>query len=256
MFGVINHNLLKMKKILLIVTLIIYTTGSAQDEFFVGLHYFTIKKQFVKEFIEQEKSYFSKMHKASIDSGDKIGWDLWSVGDPFSGNEKYQTFCFAHLQPIDKPMGSMNSNLFSESEMKMVRKLRKKMVVKSKFIMTVFKGGFVPAAGKKPPKYLVLNFIDVDWKNYYEYEKLALSNIEDRKKSKYLKSWGLHKVVSRTNEKADYLAANFYDSPVEVYKRFTPTNPMSATQKKRRDAMGKMTKLIKRENMQLIMFER
>ena len=245
-----------MKKILLIITLLIYTTGSAQDEFYVGLHYFTVKKQFVKEFIEQEKNYYSKMHKASIDSGDKIGWDLWSVGDPFSGNEKHQTFCFAHLQPIDKPMGSMNSNLFSESEMKIVQKLRKKMVVKSKFIMTVFKGGFVPAAGKKPPKHLVLNFIDVDWKNYHEYEKLALSNIEERKKSKYLKSWGLHKIVSRTNEKADYLAANFYDSPVDAYKRFTPTSPVSAAQKKRRDAMGKMIKLIKRENMQLILFER
>ena len=87
MFVVINHKLLKMKKILLIVTLIIYTTGSAQDEFFVGLHYFTIIMQFVKEFIEQEKSYFSNMHKASIDSGDKIGWDLWSVGDPFPGTK-------------------------------------------------------------------------------------------------------------------------------------------------------------------------
>ena len=122
--------------------------------------------------------------------------------------------------------------------------------------MTVFKGGFVPAAGKKPPKHLVLNFLDVDWKNYHDYEKLALSNIEERKNSKYLKSWGLHKIVSRTNGKADYLAANFYDSPVDVYKRFTPTSPVNASQKKRSDAMGKMIKLIKRENMQLILFER
>ena len=146
MFGVINHNLLKMKKILLIVTLIIYTTGSAQDEFFVGLHYFTIKKQFVKEFIEQEKSYFSKMHKASIDSGDKIGWDLWSVGDPFSGNENIKLLlCDTFSQLINQ---WAHEPELLESEMKMVRKLRKKMEVKSKFIMTVFKGGFVPAAGK------------------------------------------------------------------------------------------------------------
>ena len=256
MFDIINFKLLKMKKILLIIIALIFKVGSAQEEFYVGLHYFTVKKQYVKEFIDQEKNYYSKMHKASIDAGDKIGWDLWSVGDPFSGNEKHQTFCFAHIQPIDKPMGSMKNNLFSKSEMKMVQKMRKKMVVKSKFIMTVFKGGFVPAAGKTPPKHLVLNFIDVDWKNYYNYEKLALNNIEDRKKSKYLRGWGLHKIVSKTNEKADYLAANFYDSAVDVYKRSTPTNLMTADQKKRRDALDKMIKIVKRENMQLILFER
>ena len=52
----------------------------------------------------------------------------------------------------------MNSNMFSESEMKIVQKLRKKMVVKSKYIMTVFKGGFVPAAGKKTSQIFSVKF--------------------------------------------------------------------------------------------------
>ena len=59
-------------------------------------------------------------------------------------------FVFAHLQEINKPFKMGNPNkMFSESELKMVGKKRRKMVLGSKFIQTVFKGGFVPSKNSK-----------------------------------------------------------------------------------------------------------
>ena len=61
MFDIINFKFFKMKKILPIIIALFFTVGRAQEEFYVGLHYFTVKKQYVKEFIDQEKNYYSKM---------------------------------------------------------------------------------------------------------------------------------------------------------------------------------------------------
>ncbi len=245
-----------MKKLLTLLFSLFCIGLFAQEEFYVGLHYFTVKKEFQQEFIQQERKYYSKMHKASIDAGEKLGWDMWRVQDPFSNSDKYVTFCFAHLQEIDKPLTPTDNNMFSKSEMSKVWESRSKMIVKTQFIQTVFKGGFVPAEGIPPPKHLTLNFYDVDWTSSYDYEKTALSTVESKQKSKYLKGWGLHKIVSKINDEADYIAASFYDSPEDSYKRYINTREPSAAQKERGKKMQKMLSLVRRENMQLVLFER
>ncbi len=144
-------NQFKMKKTILILLLLVGGSITAQEEFYVGLHYFKIKSEYAKEFIEDEKNYFSKAHKAEIDSGNKIAWDMWKLKS--NNMDKSETiFVFAHLQEINKPvrMGSLNE-MFSDTELKLVMQNRKKMVLGSKFIQTVFKGGFVPSQGT-PPK--------------------------------------------------------------------------------------------------------
>ena len=44
---------------------------SAQSEFYVELCYFKVKSEYANEFIETEKNFFSKIHKARIDLGIK-----------------------------------------------------------------------------------------------------------------------------------------------------------------------------------------
>ena len=44
---------------------------STQSEFYVGLCYFKVKSEYANEFIETEKKFFSKIHKARIDLGIK-----------------------------------------------------------------------------------------------------------------------------------------------------------------------------------------
>ena len=102
-----------MKQIFLILSLFASVYISAQGEFYVGLHYFKVKSEYAKEFIEAEKNYFSKIHKARIDSGDKIAWDMWKL-QKNDMNDGETIFVFAHLQDINKPFKMGNpSKMFS-----------------------------------------------------------------------------------------------------------------------------------------------
>ena len=94
--------LLKMKKSILILLLFVTHLVAAQGEFYVGLHYIKVKSEHVREFIEAEKNYFSKIHKSRIDSGDKIAWDMWKLQNNKMDNSE-TIFVFAHLQDINKP---------------------------------------------------------------------------------------------------------------------------------------------------------
>ena len=67
-----------MKNKILLILLLSITYVTAQGEFYVGLHYFKVKSEYANQFIEDEKNYYSKIHKARIDSGDKI---LGKCGD-------------------------------------------------------------------------------------------------------------------------------------------------------------------------------
>ena len=77
-----------MKKTLFLLTLFAITSISAQEEFYVGLHYFKVKSEYANEFIEAEKNYYSKIHKARIDSGDKIAWDMWRLSSDNMDNSR------------------------------------------------------------------------------------------------------------------------------------------------------------------------
>jgi len=71
MFAVINHKLFKMKKSIFILLLLAVTSISAQEEFYVGLHYFKVKSEYANEFIEAEKNYYSKITKPILTLGIK-----------------------------------------------------------------------------------------------------------------------------------------------------------------------------------------
>ena len=75
--GIINHEPIKMRNLVVFIILFSSSFGFSQDDFFVRLHYITYKNSDVKDVIEHEKKYWSKVHKANIDSGSKIAWDMW-----------------------------------------------------------------------------------------------------------------------------------------------------------------------------------
>ena len=161
------------------------------------------------------------MHKAAIDNGNKIGWDMWRLENP-NYREPHTTFVYAHLEnPDNEPNMQGGNNMFSESEINMVRKKWTDRVVKSGYVMTSYKGGFVPAANQDPPKYAVLDWMMVDPIDFYEYEQTELKTFLPMQKSnKIVKGWGLHKVVSPSNnnlEASNYVVARFFDSMSDIY---------------------------------------
>ena len=245
-----------MKKSFFILLLLAATSISAQGEFYVGLHYFKVKSKHAKEFIEAEKNYYSKIHKARIDSGEKIAWDMWRLSSDNMDNSA-TIFVFAHLQEINKPFTMGNpEKMFSEAELKMVRKQRGKMVMGSKFIQTVFKGGFVPSEAT-PPKVAILNFVDAKPGKWSELENTMVNEIVPRlKKNSYVKGWGMHKIVSPSNDESDYIMASFYGSMEDYYKRRTPTNKLSKSRLDRMKKMSTMREGVRTEVLQLVLSER
>ena len=245
-----------MKKTLFLLLLFAVTSISGQEEFYVGLHYFKVKSEYANEFIEAEKNYYSKIHKARIDSGDKIAWDMWRLSSDNMDNST-TIFVFAHLQEINKPSRMGNpENMFSEAELKMVRKQRRKMVMGTKFIQTVFKGGFVPSEAT-PPKVAILNFVDAKPGKWSELENTMINEIVPRlKKNSYVKGWGMHKIVSPSNDESDYIMASFYNSMDDYYKRRTPTNNPSKSRTERLKRMGTMREGVRTEVLQLVLSER
>lgn len=229
---------------------------SAQGEFYVGLHYIKVKSEYAKEFIEVEKNYFSKIHKARIDSGDKIAWDMWKLQNN-DMNDSETIFVFAHLQDIDKPFRMGNPNkMFSASELKMVRKQRSKMVIGTKFVQTVFKGGFVPADGT-PPKIAILNFINAKAGKWYDLENTLINEISPQiRKSNFIKSWGVHKIVSPREDDSDYIIASFYSSMNDYYKRGVNTIKPSKSGIERINKLNKMRNVVRQEVLELVLSER
>ena len=245
-----------MKKTILLLFLLVSVSISAQREFYVGLHYFKVKSEYAQEFIEAEKNYFSKIHKARIDSGDKIAWDMWKLKNN-DMNKSETVFVFAHLQDINKPFRMGNPNkMFSESELKMVRKKRSNMVLGSKFIQTVFKGGFVPSEGT-PPKIAILNFINAKAGKWFDLENTLINEISPLiKKSNFIKSWGVHKIVSPREDDSDYIIASFYSSMNDYYKRGVNTKKPSKSRIKRMNKLSTMREGVRQEVLELVLSER
>ena len=243
-----------MKKILLII--FASTSIYAQGEFYVGLHYFKVKSEYANEFIEAEKNYYSKIHKSLIDSGDKIAWDMWRLREN-NMNSGETIFVFAHLQEINKSLKMGNPNrMFSESELKMVGKQRRKMVLGTKFIQTVFKGGFVPTSGT-PPKIAILNFIEAKTGKWYDLENTLTNEILPLvKKSKFIKSWGIHKIVSPPEDESDYIISSFYDSMDDYYKRGINTTKPNKNRVERMKKLNTMREEVRQEVLELILSER
>ena len=166
-------------------------------------------------------------------------------------------FVFAHLQEINKPLRMGNpKKMFSESELQMVRKNRRKMVLGSKFIQTVFKGGFVPSSGT-PPKIAILNFIDAKAGKWYDLENTLINEISPLvKKSNYIKSWGVHKIVSPSEDDSDYIIASFYNSMNDYYSRRIKTAKPNKSGIERMEKLSTMRDYVRQEVLELVLSER
>ena len=250
-----------MKKIIILQLFLCISFSYAQQRMYVNLHYVTVKSEDAQAHINSEKEYFSKGHKAAIDNGNKIGWDMWRLENP-GYRENHTTFVYAHLQDPDKSanMGDGNGNNFSESELAMVRKKWGDRVVKSGLVTVSYKGGFVPSADQEPAKFAVLDWMMVDPTDFYDYEQMELKTFLPMQKSnKYLKGWGLHKVITPRNnnlEGSDYVVARFFNNMSDIYNMMDQTNPMGKSMKA---TMKKITNLrtIKRSQvLRLVLSER
>ena len=198
----------------------------------------------------------SLLKQKKIDSGDKIAWDMWKLQNNDMNNSE-TIFVFAHLQHINKPFRMGNPDkMFSESELKIVRKQRSNMVLGTKFIQTVFKGGFVPSDGT-PPKIAILNFIDAKAGKWYDLENALINEISPQiKKSNFIKSWGVHKIVSPKEDDSDYIIASFYSSMNDYYKRRVNTAKPSKSRIERMNKLNSMREGVRQEVLELVLSER
>ena len=244
-------------------TLILFTTfyfSFGQQRMYVGLHYVTVKNEDAQAHINSERNYFSKMHKAAIDNGDKIGWDMWRLENP-NYREPYTTFVYAHLENPDSESNMLGkNNMFSESELQMVGEKWSERIVKSGYVMTSYKGGFVPAADQDPPKYAILDWMIVDPINFYDYEKIELNTFLPMQKSnKLVKGWGLHKVISPSNnnlEASNYVVARFFDSMTDIYNMMDETNQLSKNMKATMKNISGLRKIKRSQVLSLVLSER
>lgn len=252
-----------MKKQLILIFVLLGTFCIAQQRMFVTLHYVTVNSQDAQAHIDSEKEYFSKGHKSAIDSGNKIGWDMWVLENP-GYRENHTTFIYAHLQDPDKVINSNMSgesgNNFSNSELAMVREKWGNRVVKSGAITVSYKGGFVPASNQAPPKYAVLDWMVVDPVDFYEYEQMELKTFLPMQKSnKSVKGWGLHKVVTPRNNNvnaASYVVARFFDNMSDIQNMMDQTNPMSKNLKATMTKITNLRSIRRSQVLRLILSER
>ena len=249
-----------MKRVFILFFVFSISYSFAQQRMYVGLHYVTVKNEDAQAHIDSEREYFSKMHKAAIDKGNKIGWDMWRLDNP-SYREPHTTFVYAHLEnPDNVPNMQVGNNLFSESEIQMVRKKWFDRVVKSGYVMTSYKGGFVPAANQDPPKYAVLDWMIVDPIDFYKYEQTELKTFLPMQKSnKLVKGWGLHKVVSPSNnnlEASNYVVARFFNSMSDIYNMMDQTNPLSKNMKATMKNIFDLRKIKRSQVLSLVLSER
>ena len=220
------------KSFLLLFFIVTSITLCAQQEIAVGLHYVTVKNGDESKIINLEKNIFSKLHKYSIDSGKKIGWDMWRLENDSDPN--HTTFVFTHLQSSldQEDSGWGNQTLFSKSELSLAQEKWWSLVVDQKTIMTTFKGGFAPI-DEKPVEFVQLSFMNVDPTGQYDYEQMELKDfMPSHNKNKLLKGWALHRIVNPHPDSGDdYITANFFDSMSDIYKNSNGVTKLTNQQK-------------------------
>ena len=241
-----------MKKIVFIFLLFTFVV-TAQKNMPVGMHYVTVESSDANELIELEKNYFSKLHKNAIDNGEKIGWDMWRLEN--STNPNHTTFLYVHLQPsLESNFGGDNKEMFPESELSMAKKRWGELVVKSKFIMTSYKGGFAPI-NEKPVKYVQLSYMNVNPTGHYDYEQMELKDfMPSHKSNKLLKGWSLHRInTPHAESEDDYLTANFFESMEDIYRNTDGVAQLSKQQKMNYQKILDIREMTKVEVLSLVM---
>jgi hypothetical protein len=118
----------------------------------------------------------------------------------------------------------------------------------------------VPAADQDPPKYAILDWMIVDPINFYDYEKIELNTFLPMQKSnKLVKGWGLHKVISPSNnnlEASNYVVARFFDSMTDIYNMMDETNQLSKNMKATMKNISGLRKIKRSQVLSLVLSER
>jgi hypothetical protein len=246
-----------MKRFLTALVAVFSMTVSAQD-MYVAIHYVIVKSSDAQKLIDLEKQYFSKLHKASIDAGQKLGWDMWQLEN--GSDAQHTTFVYAHLTPEVESLwaGDNSTALFSETELAMASEKWSQLVLKSTFIMTDFKGGFVPAQGETPANYATIHYMNVDPLQYYEYENQELNVWQPyHKQNKLIRGWGLHKILNPVEDGgANYITAQFYTSLGDIYKMSEATGKLSKQEKANYTGILKQRKMSRIDILSLVLSER
>ena len=97
-------------------------------------------------------------------------------------------------------------------------------------------------------------------KSAYEYEKMEIDDFMPiHKKNKYIKGWGLHKVVYPLampfeQDKTDYITADFYQSYADIMRRYSETPKPSDSP--RTIPMSEIRENLRQEVFKLVLSER
>lgn len=245
-----------MKKVFLSITLSLFMLSSfAQENMPVALHYVTVKSSDAEKLINLEKNYFAKLHKARIEAGEKIGWDMWQLENNYKPG--HTTFVYVHLQPtldLQNLGGGDPSALFSEQEMALVGEQLGKIVVDTKFIMTAYKGGFAPISSE-PVNYVQLSYMTVDPTSHYDYEQMELVNfMPGHKSNPLMKGWALHRINTPHAEgEPDYLTANFFESMEDIFRNTDGVAKLTKQQKMNYQKILDLREMVKVEILSLVM---
>ena len=194
------------------------------------MHYVTVKNSDVREHIEAEKNVHAKLHKEQIDKGNKLGWDMWRISNNSYG-EPTTTFLYVHFNNPDANPDTQNSSILSDHEIKTHRKGYQNRVVKEGSLILGVKASYGIKAGDMPPKNLVINYMNVDFLNNYEYEQMEKEAGKSYKQNGRA-AWGFGKILNRfgSSHNAQYLTFDFYNSMDEIMEARMTTNKLSKTQ--------------------------
>lgn len=245
-----------MKKLLLFIAILsISLPVLAQKNMPVALHYVTVKSSDAEKLIALEKNYFSKLHKANIDAGEKIGWDMWRLES--SATPEHTTFVYTHLQPnLDTQSFGFGDTdaYFSKEELAMVQEQWGSMVVDSKFLMTSFKGGFAPIKDQ-PVNFVQLSYMNVDPTSHYDYEQMELVNfMPGHKNNTLMKGWALHRITTpHAENEPDYLTANFFENMEDIYRNSDGVAQLSKQQKMNYQKILDLREMVNVEVLSLVM---
>ena len=108
-----------------------------------------------------------------------------------------------------------------------------------------------------PPKIAILNFIDAKAGKWYDLENTLINEISPLvKKSKYIKSWGVHKIVSPSEDDSDYIIASFYNSMNDYYSRRIKTAKPNKSGIERMEKLSSMRDYVRQEVLELVLSQR
>ena len=218
-FGIINHKLIKMKKIFLLTFFLFASIAIGQTKLYDIV---LVKAHDVQAYDNYIKETFSKIHTNRIKEGKLLQWDVWKVVD--NPQEDF-THMITYIFDMDKyPLETGAREYFDMTDKswelmwKDVNSIRER-VGQVKWID-------LGSARKKDidylPQIMVLNFMSANPKKWGTYEKTELSNTKSIPDNSLRVGWNFHRRID------DYGSDNYFSHVTidwyDEYKDFLKTS--------------------------------